>query len=717
MSRRQKINGMSKKEEFSLVFKKKISQILRTLLKFTQQGIKNSAGKFFLYAAFFLTIPSFCYAQKNFSLSENIFPKITKNQQKKNIENFLLEQDIDFNEIQLSEASQNFCPDIYIKFSPENQKSSKEGETSFVQKELLFCISQDFFSQNIELFSEFLKFLNKNSQEHSNSILLVPDLEKKILPSQKNSVSPLYTFTQDIYENENLCAVIVKNQENYDSSIEIAGNENLSPSWLPYLLKKSAKDAGKYVNFPLLQNFLHRLKLTPPNEELDLFLKNQIPAASIGISNKSEDLETLKNISLNFSTLQSSTWISHYSLLQTPAGDLWTDEYFYIGLYLITVFFALFYIFFLPLIGSAKNKATLKDFFRIGYIFPATVIITSLVLFVSSKIFSFTKQNPMLLLWLKILFTTFTLLFLLCLQAIKNFRFSFNASGFQILVSATLNLIIFGAQDITLVFIFILEYLIVQSIKGSQGKIANTLALIVLLLPLEYIFSEVNIFSDPKNFYFFEQKSFLENLSLAMIFYPILVQCQRVFLLLHVIENDRKKINAKKILQIIFGIFIFEAAVLLFYGAFSLILKPHFQKKLSEPPVINEVDFDFTNSDFKSIEKEQNFPDFSILYSEEKNFSLFTKKLSLSSEKNILRYEVFISGEKINPILDCNFAYDFESEVSCKIILPDFPDEQIDIIYTSDGRQKETAQITAFIQNEDLSILKEKVIFNLKEQN
>ncbi len=700
MGRIQKISEICKKKHFELLSKREFNQILRILLS----------------AVLFFTLSLFCYAQKTFSLSKNIFPEISKNQQKKNIETFLLEQKIDFTEIQVTGSSENFCPDIYIKFSPKNQKTSQnEEEKSFLQKELLFCVTQDFFAQNLELFSEFLNFLKENPQNQITSLLLLPDMEKKILPPEKNSVSALSAFTQDIYENENLCAVIIRNEEIWGSSIEIAGSENLSPSWLSQLLKKSAWDAGKQVDFPPLQNFLHRLKLTPLNEEVDLFLKNQIPAASIGIFNKAEDLETLKNVSLNFSDFQSSNWISHYSLLKTPGGNLWTDEYFYIELYLIAVFFALFYIFFLPLIGSSKNKATLKDFFRIAYIFPVVVIFTALIFLVSSKIFSFTAQNKMLFFWLKILFTISIVLFFLCIQASKNFKFSFNASGFQLLVSATLNLIIFGAQDITLIFVFILEYLIVQSVKGTQAKIANTVALVALLIPFEYILAEAEIFSAAGKFSLFSGNTFLESLNLGMIFYPILVQCQRVFLLLHVVENDRKKINRKKIFQIVFGIFTFELLILLVYSAFSFILKPRFQTKNSDLPLIKELDY--SDSKFELNEKEHNFPDFSVSYSSEKNFSLFTKTLSLSSEKNILRYEIFISGEKINPVLECNFDYDFSGKSSCKILLPDFPTDQINIVYTSNGKQKETVQITAFVQNDDLSIFKETVVFDLKEQN
>lgn len=643
----------------------------------------------------------------------------SKTQQLNYIQNQLLQNKIEYSLLNIFNSSDNFCPNIFISFNNQSETSQNQqnNQNDFSNKELLFILSQDFFSQNSNFFINFLNSSKESKKNYTLSFLIYPNSEDNFLPEDKNLITGIESFKQNIYETENLCVIEIRNQNICGNIIETTYEDKISPSWLTRLIKKSCHEAGKQIVFSRSFNFIHKFNLSRDNKTIGLFLENDIPGIALGLSNQSEDFKTLENITNNFLEEYDEKWISNYSFFSGPLGDLWGEEVFFIGLYIIILIFSLFFLCFIPIIGSAKNRALLKDFFRISYLVPIIILLSSFIFFLIQNLFSLIKLNSFEFFSIVLFLGIFIILFLLSLQAIFNFRFSFSATNFQILIVSTLNIIIFGSQNITLIGFIIFEYFIVLVINQSQNKIINLLCLIFQILPFIYIFSQIKLFADPNKINSLSNISFLKTLELSFLFYPIFIQWQRFILLFHIIDNEKQSSLKKNIIFSLTSILIFEILIFALYILFVSIFKPKIQNlQVYEPKTL--VEKTLYSQDFESSEKTFNFK-----YSENSNFGLSTKNLILSSEKNILRYEVQIKSQNVNPILDCNFPYVLTDDYTCQIVLADFPLSDIEINFTTENNQSLEILISAFSQNtqniqnleeNNFTILKEN--FNLKTE-
>lgn len=641
----------------------------------------------------------------NLNLNENFKKFDSKTEQLKYIQSELSENKIEYSLLNIFNSTDNFCPNIFISFNSQNENFSNNqndfSDNDFSAKELLFILSQDFFAENTEFVINFLKHSKENKKNYNLSFLLYPNSEQNFLPEDQNIITGIESFEENLYETENLCVIEIRNQNICGNIIETTYKDKISPSWLTRLIKKSCNKASKQIVFPRSFNFIHKFNLSHDNKTIGLFLENDIPGISLGLSNKTEDFKTLENITDNFLNEYDEKWISNYSFFSTPIGDFWSEELFYIGLYVIILIFSLFFLCFIPVIGSSKNKALLKDFFRISYLVPILILFSSLIFFLISNLFFFIKDNSLEVFFIKFFLGFFIILFLLSLQAIFNFKFSFSATNFQMLFVSTLNIIIFGSQNITLISFIILEYFLVLVINQSQNKIINLLALVFQILPFLYIFSEIKLFADPNKINFFSNTNFLKTLELSLLLYPIFIQWQRFILLFHIIDNENQKSLKKNIIASLCSILILEISIFAVYILFSAIFKPKIENlQIYKPKTL--VQKTLNSHDFENLENT-----FSFKYDENSNFGLSTKNLILTSRKNVLRYEIQIKAKKVNPILDCNFPYNLNDDYTCQIILADYPLDELEINFTTENNQNLEIYISSYVQTDDFTVLKE----------
>ena len=114
-------------------------------------------------------------------------------------------------------------------------------------------------------------------------------------------------------------------------------------------------------------------------------------------------------------------------------------------------------------------------------------------------------------------------------------------------------------------------------------------------------------------------------------------------------------------------------------------------------------------------ERRQNFESdsgheyISISLSEETfmEFKLHHVMVKSDETVKILRYNITIEAPAAVPCYDCNYNYTISGKNKAYLLLPDNPDGDLAIVYSSEQDQQQTITIDTYLQTEDGSLILE----------
>ena len=597
-----------------------------------------------------------------------------------------------------------FPQNIIINIQPQEDKEevapARDVET------VIFAFTQEYAEADMEGFSAFVQTLRDLKLPYTLQILLSANDVNRKLPRDELSIHPTGTavFANAISTaSETSCALVLEEAEGSTHAIRPGGAGDVSPLWLVRTIKNACNAHRLVSQLPNSVAFLYRLGFVNENARVSSFLAQSIPAAGLTIGHTEADYAVLCTIASGLAEVNSSIWDRHYSYVHIPFVELefWLNETYFAFCYLIFAGIILFQLCFTRFSPNQKDAAVFKDMARVWYLIPLLVIFTTAILH-ATQIFFSSVRRPSLLLGYKLIATFLATLLLLVFQSLINFKLSNQANNFTLLLVCRLNIFIFCAIDLSFLFLFFFEYIICYLTKDFKKTIALIGVFLLMLLPFLPAATNIMLYSGPFSLFKFARSSLAGNFFISCIIFPFQLQFQRLLMSLDISNKQRRRSLIRRFAYSILFVAISIAAFSLFYFFLAnKLLTTSIQNMLSIHPTIPERRQNF--------ESDSGHEYISISLSEETfmEFKLHHVMVKSDETVKILRYNITIEAPAAVPCYDCNYNYTISGKNKAYLLLPDNPDGDLAIVYSSEQDQQQTITIDTYLQTEDGSLILE----------
>lgn len=572
-------------------------------------------------------------------------------------------------------------------------------------KEIILAFTQEYVSHCEEEFLLFLDDITGLNVKYNLTILLSAGDESSFF-TIADYLHPYGTkiFTTSLTDTNVKCAIVIQEKESEFHEIISGGSGEVSPLWLIKDLKTSCAQNNERFFIPNSVAFLYRLRLIDNNKKVSSFLTQSIPAAGITAGYKPSDFKILKSFLLlqdeKKDESDSQTWDRHYSYIHIPVINLefWINETFFVFCFIIFSFFIIFFISFSSFSRTKKNIAILKDLFRTWYMIPFIIIVTTFVLQQTQHFFLSVTDNPILLIAYKIIssFIIFNILFII--QIRFSFNVSYNVSKYAIILIAAANIFLFCGIDLSFLFLFFFEFCVCYIACRTSTIFSIFISFILMLSP--FVPSSLNFISasNYQALLRFASPKWQGNLLVACIIFPFEIQWQRLLIIL--------KHRLKHFIPAIICLLIIDCVII--YTFFSGILIHSF---FSEKPKTYEnkpLNFEVHN--------EENYIDLSTTTEDFLDFNIHKLTIKQNAASTVIRYDISIESENAIPLYECNYEYIVLGKNKIFILIPDYPQSDVTLIYSSDKDIEQMITVTSYIENSDKQLLKESDTIMISSQ-
>ena len=590
----------------------------------------------------------------------------------------------------LDSADSGIFPQNLIIEIPSQNKSKNEIDT------VVFSFTQDFFCKDTNLLLSFLDELKGKNLNYDCLVFLSANDNTLFVrgdEGREHHPTGSAVFTTSIRNSDNLCAIVI--EESNDSSFSLlakrtysiipGGSSDVSPSWLVKSLCDSCQESGAYPSMPKSFSMLYRLGIARETRRVSQFFAQSIPAAGIVLSAKEKDLKILVTAADFLQTRRSSMWDRHYSVLQVDTYTFWYGEALLALFFMVFAFATIFTVCFSSFRDSSKNKAIFNDIRRSAFLALGYMIIIVALLIFMQTIFSFTARNPLLLMGIKVMSVFFALAIIFITQIRKNFNTSLEGTGFFMMFQSSLNIFIFTWIDLSLFFLFFMEYIILAFARKTRTRINMLILFFVSLLPflnLTLDFLKGANYTSLRKFAFC---TVFGNILLALALLPLLMQIFRILLVLGIF-NSKRKTSRKK--NFVYATITTIIIISFFTGFYWLLVRIRYGTTTG-----SSLRMQYTTVDGNDSQMVQ------VSYNEDEFMELTIYHILIDSKEKVLRYSISLEAEGSIPLYDCNYDYTIEADNKVYFEIPDYPNGTLEIVYSSDKDLNGLLKISAFIQN------------------
>lgn len=600
----------------------------------------------------------------------------------------------------VSSTDTSFPQNIIVTIPASKSHDSAKNKTS--RTTVVFAFTEQFAIECEQQLCSFIKSLQMANLPYEAVVLLSAG-DESILEDSEASFHPggTATFVDQLDVTDSVCAIVVEqNAPSANIKLILGGGGDVAPMWLVHSLRKSAVLHGVFPSSPSMFISFYHKNVFRENKRVSTFLSKEIPAAGIQCMGTENDFAILLDAALSLAQTRSDWWDHHYALIPTGKNGIWLNESFFTICYLIFAFISLFLLCFFSFAGKQKHIARSKDVIRMWYVTPLMIVLSSLVLLLCELPFTGQNTSPILLFGVKIIITFFVT-FITFVSLIRfTYHISLNACSFNMLVIAVFNIFIFSTVDISLLFIFFFEYIIVLATNKLKRIPFLVISLALMLLPFIPCTAELLAFSSAESLLTLIRCGFIGNVFLALLLFPFQMQVFRIFISLDLFSKE-KHVPIKTVLfrsSILISICI--GIVVLFYSFFSwIIIKNNLALKSKQA--------------FTLIEKKDS-PDFSTSYEEQQFLDLSARHLYIKSHAPIIRYTVSVITPQTVPLYDCNYNYSLLGTHTAYFQLPDYPSDTVEIVYSSDPEYASTITVKAYIASENNTVYLETATIETK---
>ncbi len=488
---------------------------------------KNSL--FFIFTCVFLT---FFYSGKAFCTS-TASPKGLE--ECKQVASFLTSQHITFETHELLYSEENDYPFNIVINYPVNKKNNAQNSEKI--ETVVYLFELESFLPHKDFFYQFLTKIERSERSVKTKVLLSYGNSQK--SPEKSFITGTTAFINNQIE-ENTCVICVQftTQNQY---ITPGSNKILSPTWLIKTLSSCFyQNDFIYSVKGTFSKSLYKINVMTSDSSLGQILLAGIPGCTIEVCDtQKENVEAFSNSCSQFLTeitkVTNFTWDTHGLFLQIGNKLYILPETFSLLTLIFVSFVALFILCEFSFISRDRHiQKAQKDVLKIWYLLPIAVLVTTLGLlfgqgftFLLLKIF---RASTLLRLFIKLsLGLVFVILFYVLTY---RFQIIHNASAYSYLLTVTsiANIIIFSAVDISLVYLFTIEYIIIYISRPFKTSWTLTAFFLLMLLPFFPYFLQVASFGDIKLVDQLLSGSVIVNFFLSQILLPFEIQILRIFL-------------------------------------------------------------------------------------------------------------------------------------------------------------------------------------------
>ncbi len=440
-------------------------------------------------------------------------------------------------------------------FSANSEKMSKEtGKNRTGLEELYIVLNAEDFSGRPALVKNLCGKIK--DAEKSFDVSLVFTYGDRFSDSNPGSITGTEHFVSNIAETQGRAAVVLALSS--ENSIIPGGKKNVSPS---YLVKAAAdsffQNGTDYSVKAGLLGFLYRLGFLETDEKTDFFFDAEIPSVAVNFfsggknpdenitgtaeSDKAENLEKLpgflesliENIEKN-GNIKNDIHSNHI-----VAGNriFSTSETFTVILFLLFVFLSLFVLCGFSFAEKKTGEKLTKDVAKLWYVIPLSVLTTLAALFASQllaegleKIFRFNVYLKIAVKFvIGFILSSFAFFITLKTQGVLFFK----AYSFLLTVCGILNLVFFTAIDISLFYLFALEYALIFITRPEKRTATLSTSFFILLLPFVPYAVQIIKFTEAGSIQTLSSSPLLVNLVITLILLPFEIMWLRILVRLN----------------------------------------------------------------------------------------------------------------------------------------------------------------------------------------
>lgn len=562
---------------------------------------------------------------------------------------------------------------------------------------VIFAFTQDFFEEKNALLLMLLKELKDLNLPYDCTVILTTNDEPLPLRGDSGRAHhPRGTeiFTQSLGNADNYCSIVIEEsaegkktffaRQSY--SIVPGGNSDVSPSWLVKAMCDSCTMSNAVPSIPMSFSMLFRLGLARETRRVSNFMTQSIPSVGISLMPTKDDLDIIINAAKLLSTRRNSRWDRHYTVFQLGKYSLWPGEAVLALSYMIFALIAIFSVSFFSFRDNSKNKATIKDLTRTFFLILAYLFISTLTLAFAQFAFSFIRTNPLILTIVKIASSFLVITIIFIIQIRQNFQISMTGIGFLMVFTSAVNIFIFTAVDLSLIFMFFIEYLIFFIARRNKNLFYMIPLFMISSIPFLFMAMAFIRGANFMSLRRFALCPFSGNLLMSFALMPLFMQLFRILLVLGIFGGKKQR---SKTLILAYSSIV-TLILFVFIATFSYtVMKIVYS---STPAQIPQMPFNVSES-----EKTDGF---TVNCSEENFMELTIHHVVINSPNKILRYSASLESEEGLPLYDSNFAYTIESGNKVFFELPDFPSGEFEIVYSSAEQKGSILNVEAFIQDE-----------------
>lgn len=385
----------------------------------------------------------------------------------------------------VSEANE-FPFNIKISF-PADQKLYSENfsEENLTNLTIAFCLEEAAFNSEITL----------NLLKTAKNLKLDYDLDfiftygDSVMPVLSKTLKGTQFFTSNLYNQRKMAVICVKLSS---QSVQVVpgGGKDTSPTWL---IKRITNHLNqKKIPYTLQSSnltTLYRFGILNEDERTSCFLKEKIPCAGLILPLEPEFIasfiSSVPDFFVSYSQKGTSQWDRHFYSITIGNHIFWITEQFITITFIILSILSLFVI---CMFSFQFQNKHLKPHVLVHWkLIPASIIVTLLGIYIAQLCAYITNLiftiPPYPLLSIKLIITLLfpagELYFIYKQNLIKSQEiYSYLAT-----TCATFNIIFFSFVDISLFFLFVVQYIVIIISRQAKRIISISLFFILLIAP------------------------------------------------------------------------------------------------------------------------------------------------------------------------------------------------------------------------------------------
>lgn len=634
----------------------------------------------------------FCYAVSSSYAQTGGFEKCTA--LSKVLSNASVKQ---YHEAIVYNESNTFPYNIIVTFdSNEEKKSSAYDKNNNQLSELTIALrTEDFYDKPEEVKNLCHTLSSIRHRQKINLIFTYGDIFEGPSPSVKYGTE---AYTERLSDALSVNAVTVSLSER--NRVIPGTTKGSSPTYISKAATEAFRENGMNAEVAGgLITFLYKKNTLKTDQRANLFAEAGCKSIAVEFSNKKEVLSKIPDYFEAFIPLYESPDIS---VLDSHSNHVAAEEFYFalsertsVILYVLTAFLSLFALSELSFLNRKTREKLTEDVLKLWYIIPLSVLLTTVSFFISQNIalffYNIFSANIYIQISLKVILG-FVLASLVFLAAFKvQGLMSSSAYSYLVTISGIINLVVFTAIDISLFYLFAIEYILIYISRPVKHTASLLTCFFLLFVPFIPYSIQIIKFTKPSSLPLLVHSSFGINTLISIGLLPFEIQWLRILVRL----NERwKKANAGTKKFYIQNIITFSVAFIIFL-VISMSLDFLIPEKYKNPGNKKEVTL---------VEKGDSAL-LSANLTELVHYGEKTRILNISCPKNTRRVHVQVRGKTSNSVLysDNDFVQD-KSNLTDIFKLPLYPPQKIQLRYIAKAGEESTVKIICEVEAESESL-------------